>query len=60
MKFCFTFCALRLGSNSDTLFCIEMGIAVSKEHMLNNLENDGSKNKKIITRREKTRNLCSP
>jgi len=28
-----------------------------KENNLNSLEKDGNKNKKIITRREKTRNL---
>lgn len=46
-----------MDSNSDTLFCIEMGIAVSKEHILSDLEKDGNKNKKNITRRVKTRNL---
>ena len=35
-----------MDSNSDTLFCIEMGIAVSKEHILSDLEKDGNKNKK--------------
>lgn len=34
-----------------------MGIAVSKEHILSDLEKEGNKNKKNITRRVKTRNL---
>ena len=45
--------------NSDTLFCVETGIAVANEHILSNLEKDENKNKKIITRRENSRNLFS-
>ena len=45
------FCA-EVNSNSDTLFCIEMGISVSKEHILSDLEKDGNKNKKNNQKRK--------